>query len=139
MFKVIKRLFRQSIVMHEHLNITPIMTHHDISKIRNVGVIAHIDAGKTTLTERFLYLSGVIKNPGNIDDGDTQMDYLEEERKRGITIRAASTTFGWNEHQINLIDTPGHVDFTAEVQRSLRVMDGAITVFDGVQGVQVMK
>lgn len=108
----------------------------DVSKIRNIGIIAHIDAGKTTTTERMLYLAGLLERPGEVHHGTTQMDYMPQERERGITIRAATTAFDWRGYQINLIDTPGHVDFTAEVSRSLRVCEGAITVFDGMQGVE---
>ncbi len=103
---------------------------------RNIGIIAHIDAGKTTTTERMLFYSGKIHVPGEVDDGTTQMDWMPEEQERGITITSAATTFEWMSHTINLIDTPGHVDFTAEVERSLRVLDGAIGIFDGVSGVE---
>ncbi len=107
-----------------------------IARVRNVGIIAHIDAGKTTVTERFLYYAGLTHKIGEVHDGDTVMDFRDDERERGITISAAATTFLWNDHQINLIDTPGHIDFTAEVERSLRVLDGAVVVFSGVEGVQ---
>lgn len=107
-----------------------------IPKTRNIGIIAHIDAGKTTTTERMLYYAGVTKRIGDIDDGDTVMDYLAAERERGITINSAAITFGWQGHRINLIDTPGHVDFTMEVERSVRVLDGAVTILDGVAGVE---
>ncbi len=103
---------------------------------RNIGIMAHIDAGKTTVTERILFLTGKIHQTGEVHDGDTTMDFLEEERKRGITIQSAATACEWNLHSINIIDTPGHVDFTAEVERSLRVLDGAIAVFDAVSGVE---
>jgi elongation factor G len=98
--------------------------------------MAHIDAGKTTTTERILFQTGVVHKIGEVDDGTTVMDYMDQERERGITITSAATTCFWRENQINIIDTPGHVDFTAEVQRSLRVLDGAIAVFWGVAGVQ---
>ena len=103
---------------------------------RNIGIMAHIDAGKTTVTERILFLTGIIHKTGEVHDGAATMDFLEEEQKRGITIQSAATSVEWKNHSINIIDTPGHVDFTAEVERSLRVLDGAIAVFDAVQGVE---
>ncbi|MCC6672888.1 MAG: elongation factor G [Planctomycetes bacterium] len=103
---------------------------------RNIGIIAHIDAGKTTVSERILYITGKVHKVGEVHEGEATMDYLEEERKRGITITSAATQCRWKDHVINLIDTPGHVDFTAEVERSLRVLDGAVGVFCGVAGVQ---
>ncbi len=106
------------------------------SKTRNIGIIAHIDAGKTTLTERMLFLSGHVHVPGEVDEGTTVTDWMPDEQERGITITSAAVTFPWKAYRINLIDTPGHVDFTAEVERSLRVLDGAVGVFDGVAGVE---
>jgi elongation factor G len=107
-----------------------------LEKIRNIGIIAHIDAGKTTVTERILYYTGRTYKLGNIDEGTTIMDWMEQERQRGITITSAATTCEWEGNRINIIDTPGHVDFTAEVERSLRVLDGGVVVFDGVAGVE---
>src|SRR6195256_6016509 len=107
-----------------------------IDLVRNLGVVAHIDAGKTTVSERFLFHAGKIHKVGEVHDGETEMDWMDQERERGITITAAATTFEWKKHEIHLIDTPGHVDFTIEVERSLRVLDGAIVVFCGVAGVQ---
>ena len=111
-------------------------TEERLRKQRNIGIMAHIDAGKTTVTERVLYLTGKIHRTGEVHEGEATMDFLEEEQKRGITIQSAATTAEWEGHTINIIDTPGHVDFTAEVERSLRVLDGAIAVFDGVAGVE---
>lgn len=110
--------------------------HNSSSLIRNVGIVAHIDAGKTTTSEQMLFLSGETKSIGRVDDGDTVMDFLPQERERGITIQSAAISFKWKDHVINLIDTPGHVDFTVEVERSARVLDGAILVIDAVAGVQ---
>ena len=109
---------------------------HPLDTLRNIGIIAHIDAGKTTFSERLLFYTGVSHKIGEVHEGDTVMDWMIQERERGITITSAATTFYWKEHQVNLIDTPGHIDFTAEVQRSLRVLDGAVVVFDGVAGVE---
>jgi elongation factor G len=107
-----------------------------LERVRNLGVVAHIDAGKTTVTERFLFYSGRIHKIGEVHEGETQMDWMPEERERGITITAAATTFKWRDHELHLIDTPGHVDFTIEVERSLRVLDGAVVVFSAVDGVE---
>ena len=107
-----------------------------LERTRNIGIMAHIDAGKTTTTERVLYYTGVNYKLGEVHDGTATMDWMVQEQERGITITAAATTCFWNDHRINIIDTPGHVDFTAEVERSLRVLDGAIAVFDAVAGVE---
>ncbi|MFQ5579932.1 MAG: elongation factor G [Nitrospiria bacterium] len=107
-----------------------------LEKTRNIGIMAHIDAGKTTTTERILYYTGVTHRIGEVHEGNATMDWMEQERERGITITSAATTCFWNNHRINIIDTPGHVDFTIEVERSLRVLDGAVAVFDSVQGVE---
>jgi elongation factor G len=107
-----------------------------LARVRNIGIVAHIDAGKTTVSERFLYYAGRIHKIGEVHDGEAQMDWMPQERERGITITAAATTLEWRGHDIHLIDTPGHVDFTIEVERSLRVLDGAVVVFCGVSGVE---
>ena len=108
----------------------------ELKNLRNIGIMAHIDAGKTTLTERILYYTGKTYKIGEVHDGAAVMDWMEQEQERGITITSAATTCSWADHTINIIDTPGHVDFTVEVERSLRVLDGAVAVFDGVAGVE---
>ncbi len=112
------------------------VTHYALDKVRNIGIIAHIDAGKTTVTERILFYTGKSHKIGEVHEGEATMDWMEQEQERGITITSAATTCFWKDCQINIIDTPGHVDFTVEVQRSLRVLDGAVCVFDGVAGVE---
>ena len=107
-----------------------------INRTRNIGIMAHIDAGKTTLTERILFYTGKTHKMGEVHDGTAEMDWMVQEKERGITITAAATTCTWKNMVINIIDTPGHVDFTMEVERSLRVLDSAIAVFDGVAGVE---
>ncbi|NLV28829.1 MAG: GTP-binding protein, partial [Erysipelotrichaceae bacterium] len=108
----------------------------DLAHTRNIGIMAHIDAGKTTTTERLLYFTGKIHKIGETHEGAATMDWMEQEQERGITITSAATTATWKGHRINIIDTPGHVDFTVEVERSLRVLDGAVTVLDGKNGVE---
>ena len=108
----------------------------DLSKVRNIGIMAHIDAGKTTTTERILFYTGINYKIGEVHDGAATMDWMEQEQERGITITSAATTAFWQGDRINIIDTPGHVDFTVEVERSLRVLDGAVALFDSVAGVQ---
>ena len=107
-----------------------------LEKIRNIGIMAHIDAGKTTTTERILYYTGRTYKMGEVHEGAAVMDWMAQEQERGITITSAATTTQWDGHRINIIDTPGHVDFTVEVERSLRVLDGAIALFDSVAGVE---
>ncbi|CAD2218819.1 Elongation factor Tu GTP binding domain/50S ribosome-binding GTPase, putative [Angomonas deanei] len=107
-----------------------------IPKVRNIGIVAHIDAGKTTTTERMLYYAGVVKRVGDVDSGTTTTDFMKEEMDRGITIQSAAVSLTWKEHTIHLIDTPGHVDFTVEVERAMRVVDGVVALFDASAGVQ---
>ena len=107
-----------------------------LDRVRNIGIMAHIDAGKTTTTERILYYTGRTHKMGEVHEGAATMDWMAQEQERGITITSAATTAFWRNHRINIIDTPGHVDFTVEVERSLRVLDGAVAVFDSVAGVQ---
>ena len=107
-----------------------------LNRCRNIGIMAHIDAGKTTATERILFYTGITHRIGEVHEGTATMDYMEQEQERGITITSAATTCMWKDVRINIIDTPGHVDFTAEVERSLRVLDGAVALFDSVSGVQ---
>ncbi len=137
----------QTVILHGRLlnwcgAAAPVFSEDDLARqyplerTRNIGIMAHIDAGKTTTTERILFYTGVSHRMGEVHDGAATMDWMEQERERGITITAAATTCFWNDHRINIIDTPGHVDFTIEVERSLRVLDGAVAVFDSVQGVE---
>ena len=109
----------------------------DLTQYRNIGIFAHVDAGKTTTTERILKLTGKIHKIGEVHDGETTTDFMEQERERGITIQSAATTCFWKDHRFNIIDTPGHVDFTIEVYRSLKVLDGGVGVFCGSGGVGV--
>ena len=113
-----------------------VIREYPLARTRNIGIMAHIDAGKTTTTERILYYTGKAYKIGEVHEGTALMDWMVQERERGITITSAATTTNWKGHWINIIDTPGHVDFTVEVERSLRVLDGAIAVFDAVAGVE---
>ena len=115
------------------------MSSPSLAAIRNIGIISHIDAGKTTVSERILYFSGKIHKIGEVHEGTATMDWMEQEQERGITITASNTTCQWGKFWINLIDTPGHIDFTIEVERSLRVLDGAIAIFSAVEGVSAPK
>src|SRR3989338_8220359 len=125
-----------SVIYQEKANNRRMYRDIPLKQLRNIGVIAHIDAGKTTTTERMLYYAGRIYKLGEVHEGTATMDWMEQEQERGITITAAATSCSWKDCRINIIDTPGHVDFTAEVERSLKVLDGAIVVFCGVGGVQ---
>ena len=107
-----------------------------LEKTRNIGIIAHIDAGKTTTTERILFYTGILHKMGEVHEGGATMDWMAQEKERGITITSAATTCHWKNHRINIIDTPGHVDFTVEVERSLKVLDGSVTVLSAKSGVE---
>jgi elongation factor G len=115
---------------------SPVIVMTDLAKYRNIGIFAHVDAGKTTTTERVLSLTGKIHKIGEVHDGDTTTDFMDQERERGITIQSAATSCIWDDHRLNIIDTPGHVDFTIEVYRSLKVLDGGVGVFCGSGGVE---
>ena len=119
----------------KHYSTTKLLRDGDIKKLRNIGIMAHIDAGKTTTTERMLFYAGTINQMGEVHHGNTVTDYMDQERERGITIRSAAVSFVWKDHQFNLIDTPGHIDFTMEVEQTLSVLDGAIIVLDASAGI----
>src|SRR3974390_2981363 len=125
-----------SVVMENEKTVNAPGRQYTLERTRNIGIAAHIDAGKTTTTERILFYTGLIHKIGDVDDGNTVTDWMEQERERGITITSAAVTCFWKDHRINIIDTPGHIDFNIEVNRSLRALDGAVFIIEGVAGVQ---
>nr|XP_022907162.1 ribosome-releasing factor 2, mitochondrial isoform X2 [Onthophagus taurus] len=133
---LIKFIRRYKQWTHKYFYSTQVLGSNNVDKIRNIGILAHIDAGKTTTTERMLFFAGSIKQMGEVHDGNTVTDFMSQERERGITIRSAAVTFSWRKHQVNLVDTPGHIDFTMEVEQTLNVLDGAVIVLDGSAGVE---